>query len=86
MIGNYYRRWFFFLFVFAEGTGTSENTIVNEYNPWPYFNYTGKLRPSAQTPIRTVPDHIGRPDYADHPQGRSLSEEGFRGLFQRGQK
>lgn len=29
--------------------------------------------------MRTVPETIGRPDYADHPAGRSLSEESFRG-------
>lgn len=37
------------------------------------------MRPYPQTPTRTVPEHIGRPDYADHPSGRSLSEESFRG-------
>lgn len=26
-----------------------------------------------------MPDSIARPDYADHPNGRSLSEEAFRG-------
>lgn len=29
--------------------------------------------------MRKVPENIGRPDYADHPDGRSLSEESFRG-------
>lgn len=29
--------------------------------------------------MRTVPNTIPRPDYADHPKGRSVSEESFRG-------
>ncbi|EDX14266.1 GD18276 [Drosophila simulans] len=49
------------------------------YNPWPQFRFTGKLRPFPQTPKRTVPNAIQRPDYADHPAGRSLSEEALRG-------
>lgn len=48
------------------------------YNPWPYYAFTGKLRPWPQTPKRTVPSSIERPDYADHPQGRSISEEALR--------
>ncbi len=31
------------------------------------------------TEKRPVPDHIPRPDYADHPLGKSLSEEKERG-------
>jgi len=38
------------------------------------FRFTGGLRPSPQTPKRTVPLTIGRPDYADHPQGVALEE------------
>ncbi|EDW39033.1 GL13868 [Drosophila persimilis] len=49
------------------------------YNPWPQFKYTGKLRPFEQTPKRAVPLTIQRPDYADHVDGRSLSEEALRG-------
>lgn len=51
----------------------------DEYRPWPYYTFTGKLRPYPQTAKRAVPDSIGRPDYADHPKGKSLSEESFRG-------
>uniref|UniRef100_A0A182PTT1 Methionine aminopeptidase n=1 Tax=Anopheles epiroticus TaxID=199890 RepID=A0A182PTT1_9DIPT len=51
----------------------------NAYNPWPYYTFTGKLRPYEQTPRRTVPPHIPRPDYADHKEGRSKSEEALRG-------
>ncbi|XP_031616728.1 methionine aminopeptidase 1 [Contarinia nasturtii] len=51
----------------------------DEYSPWPYYTFTGKLRPYPQTPMRKVPETIGRPDYADHAAGRSLSEEAFRG-------
>lgn len=73
--------------VLLEGqTGAAESAEV-AYNPWPYYTYTGKLRPWKQTPIRTVPlsvpsGPIGRPDYADHPAGKPLSEESFRGKFQ----
>lgn len=38
------------------------------------FHFTGSLRPYQKTPKRVVPDHIPRPDYADHPKGCSLSE------------
>ncbi len=31
----------------------------------PSFAYTGALRPAYVSPMRTVPDHIMRPDYAD---------------------
>ena len=36
-----------------------------EYTPWPRYKFTGPLRPWPQTPRRTVPPHIQRPDYAD---------------------
>lgn len=70
---------YFIISFLAAGTGTNANNVVNEHNPYPYFKYTGKLRPYPQTPIRKVPENIARPDYADHPQGRSVSEESFRG-------
>lgn len=35
----------------------------------------GPLRPHKTSPARTVPDHIQRPDYADHPDGIPLSEQ-----------
>lgn len=49
-----------------------------EYNPWPSFQYTGPLRPYPRSGPRKVPDHIEKPDYASHPQGRALSEENIR--------
>jgi methionyl aminopeptidase len=39
------------------------------------FSFTGPLRPGKLSAKRTVPKHIGRPDYADHPQGISACEE-----------
>ena len=39
------------------------------------FSFTGKLRPGKISPKREVPAHIVKPDYADHPQGRSAEEE-----------
>eukprot|EP00466_Bigelowiella_natans_P000384 jgi/Bigna1/51508/estExt_Genewise1Plus.C_10273 len=38
----------------------------------PPFNYTGKLRPHYVTPMRKVPAHIKKPDYAD--TGKPVSE------------
>ncbi|KAJ3106421.1 Methionine aminopeptidase 1 [Phlyctochytrium planicorne] len=36
-----------------------------EFNPFPTFAYTGKLRPVYPlSPMRQVPSHISRPDYA----------------------
>ena len=64
-------------------------------NPWPGYNFTGRLRPAAQVGIpvskgqghgsclqsskRVVPDHIPRPDYADHPEGYPMSEMKLKG-------
>lgn len=45
------------------------------FNPWPSYSYTGPLRPYPRTPPRFIPDHINKPDYATHPEGRSLGEE-----------
>lgn len=33
------------------------------------------MRPYKQTPKRTLPKHIKKPDYADKSEGRSASEE-----------
>lgn len=62
----------------TEGSGSAE-VNNDEYRPWPYYAFSGKLRPYPQTPMRDVPESILRPDYADHPNGRSASEESFRG-------
>lgn len=48
-------------------------------NLYPSYVYSGNLRPYPQTPKRAVPANIERPDYADHPEGRSISEEKMRG-------
>ena len=57
--------------------------VDEKYNPWPDYQYTGKLRPvyplSAK---RTVPDTIARPDYADHPRGFPESEMKTKGSHQ----
>ncbi|KRT83730.1 Peptidase, partial [Oryctes borbonicus] len=52
------------------------------YNPWPYYHFSGKLKPFPQTEKRTVPSHIPRPDYADHPMGYPLSEQAVKGSSQ----
>ncbi|GMR48404.1 hypothetical protein PMAYCL1PPCAC_18599, partial [Pristionchus mayeri] len=46
-----------------------------EYNPWPYFKFSGSIRPHRQSPRRAVPDSIARPDYALHPEGVSFGEQ-----------
>ncbi|KAL3071917.1 hypothetical protein niasHT_039742 [Heterodera trifolii] len=51
---------------------------INEYNPWPYYQFSGKLRPAPQSARRAVPEHIPRPDYALHPEGVSLEERNAR--------
>lgn len=51
----------------------------DEYRPWPYYSFTGKLRPYPQTEKRLVPGSIGRPDYADDSEGHSPCEETLRG-------
>jgi len=47
---------------------------TDNYNPWPNYSFTGKLRPYPQTPKRNVPAKIPYPDYANHPEGVSLEE------------
>ncbi|KAJ3183589.1 Methionine aminopeptidase 1 [Gaertneriomyces sp. JEL0708] len=51
---------------------------AQQFNPWPNYNYTGKMRPVyplSQT--RTVPDDIQKPDYAK--DGKPYSELAIRG-------
>ncbi|XP_077289678.1 methionine aminopeptidase 1 isoform X2 [Arctopsyche grandis] len=64
----------------AKGVNSDEKKDV--YTPWPNFSFTGKLRPYPQSTKRTVPESIGRPDYADHPQGYPLSEKALKGTTQ----
>lgn len=64
----------------VEGESTDVSNV--DYNPWPSYNYTGKLRPFPPGPKRTVPSHIGRPDYADHPTGFPASEHAAKGSGQ----
>ncbi|CAB3361422.1 Hypothetical predicted protein [Cloeon dipterum] len=45
------------------------------HNPWPFFKFSGKLRPYQLSGTRTVPAHIPRPDYADHFKGIPVSEQ-----------
>ena len=40
---------------------------------WASFPFTGPLRPFPVTPYRPVPEHIGRPDYAE--TGQPISEQ-----------
>ncbi len=46
---------------------------VDSYDPFPEFNYTGKVRARYPlTPKREIPEHIPRPDYAGN--GQPISE------------
>eukprot|EP00112_Aurelia_sp_Birch-Aquarium-sp1_P018302 Seg435.12 transcript_id=Seg435.12/GoldUCD/mRNA.D3Y31 product="Methionine aminopeptidase 1" protein_id=Seg435.12/GoldUCD/D3Y31 len=57
----------------SNGVQKTEESSEN-YNPYPGYMYTGKLKPFPLSEKRTVPLHIGRPDYADHPKGYPASE------------
>ncbi|KAK6617909.1 Methionine aminopeptidase 1 [Polyplax serrata] len=63
----------------GEGDSVTEDGL---YTPWPNFRFTGKLRPHPQTPKRTVPLTISRPDYADHPTGSPIDELAVKGSAQ----
>ncbi|XP_043482506.1 methionine aminopeptidase 1 [Leptopilina heterotoma] len=60
----------------AKGEGTNKS---GEYNPWPHYHYSGKLRPYKKESRRLVPPAIARPDYAVHPEGIPLGEQEVRG-------
>ncbi|KAF7997583.1 hypothetical protein HCN44_006154 [Aphidius gifuensis] len=68
--------------VIHEIAKSNKRGISDEYNPWPSYHYTGKLRPYPAVPKRDVPRSIMRPDYADHPEGVPLSEQEVRGSSQ----
>ncbi|CAN8020368.1 unnamed protein product [Ixodes persulcatus] len=53
----------------------AKNAAGSIFNPWPSYTFTGKLRPFPLSPKREVPEHIMRPDYAEHPDGIPLSEQ-----------
>ncbi|EZA51002.1 hypothetical protein DMN91_008672 [Ooceraea biroi] len=59
--------------------GESSKISGNNYNPWPTYTYTGKLRPHKKEQQRQVPSNIKAPDYASHPTGIPLSEQAARG-------
>uniref|UniRef100_A0A6B2L832 Methionine aminopeptidase n=1 Tax=Arcella intermedia TaxID=1963864 RepID=A0A6B2L832_9EUKA len=44
-----------------------------------HYAFTGPLRPAQVTPKRVVPPHIGRPDYAEDPEGKPRAEDSLRG-------
>ncbi|XP_058806407.1 methionine aminopeptidase 1 isoform X2 [Phymastichus coffea] len=63
----------------AKGTNQIDS---EEYNPWPYYQFSGKLRPALREVVRKLPNTIARPDYAVHPTGVPLSEQAVRGSAQ----
>ncbi|VDN02294.1 unnamed protein product [Thelazia callipaeda] len=50
------------------------NKVSNSYNPWPYYRFTGLLRPAPVTSKRIVPENIMKPDYAFRADGVSECE------------
>lgn len=63
----------------AKGENGSDS---DQYNPWPSYRYTGKLRPYRREAKREVPSSIARPDYAQNTDGIPYSEQAVRGLAQ----
>lgn len=61
------------------GSASQSSKHPSIHNPWPGYIFTGRLRPAEQSATRKVPDHIPRPDYADHPEGFPLSEQKLKG-------
>jgi methionyl aminopeptidase len=73
-------KFIYFIFIFiTEGNNKNDS---EDYNPWPYYQFTGKLHPAPREHIREVPESIARPDYALHPTGIPLSEQALRGSAQ----
>ncbi|KAM3725126.1 Methionine aminopeptidase [Dirofilaria immitis] len=62
--------WAFHKLIHLACTGSPE-----QYNPWPYYHFTGLLRPAPMGQKREVPDTIMKPDYAFRPDGVSESEQ-----------
>ncbi|MCJ1435948.1 Methionine aminopeptidase 1 [Xylographa pallens] len=61
---------------FATHKGMHKTNANGHYNPFPYFTFTGPLRPVYPlSPKRTVPPHIKRPDYSE--DGNPKSERKF---------
>ena len=55
-----------------EDMAKDPTSLPNEFNG---YRFSGELRPHQKTAKRMVPDHIQKPDYADHPTGKSEVEE-----------
>ena len=49
----------------------SNERPAQDYNPYPHYSYSGKLRPWPISPRRSVPDHIVKPDYAETGKPKS---------------
>ena len=44
----------------GQQSSTASEAVIN---PWPWYKFTGSLRPYPQSPTRFVPETIERPDY-----------------------
>lgn len=58
-----------------ENVKTDVSEMPIEFNG---YHFTGDLRPAQKTPKRKVDRSIPQPDYANHPDGKALSEEADR--------
>lgn len=55
---------------------TADKAMKQSLPPWALnYSFSGRLRPTLLSPTRRLPPHIVRPDYANHPQGASESEQ-----------
>ncbi|OZC10608.1 methionine aminopeptidase, type I [Onchocerca flexuosa] len=67
--------WPFHKLIHLACTGSPE-----QYNPWPYYHFSGLLRPAPMGQKREVPDTIMKPDYALRADGISESEQVARSI------
>ncbi|VDK73079.1 unnamed protein product [Onchocerca ochengi] len=67
--------WPFHKLIHLACTGSPEH-----YNPWPYYHFSGLLRPAPMGQKREVPDTIMKPDYALRADGISESEQVARNI------
>lgn len=53
----------------------ASSSSPDHYNPWPYYPFTGSLRPAPLGPKREVPESIAKPDYVYRSDGISEGEQ-----------
>lgn len=53
----------------------ASSSSPDHYNPWPYYPFTGSLRPAPLGQRREVPESIPKPDYTYRSDGVSEGEQ-----------